>query len=108
MFWEELDIHISSEVFRTNSQIVLGYISNDSWKFNIFVASCVQFIHLKTFIANRVQFIWGNTDIEQWHYISTLWTIHLEDKTQRILENEKMVQLSWIPLVMQGNMIREK
>ena len=30
MFREELDIHISSEVFWTNSQTVLGYISNDS------------------------------------------------------------------------------
>ena len=55
---EEQDIHISSEVFWTDSQILLGYINNDSLRFKIFV-------------ANRVQFIWNNTDIEQWHYIST-------------------------------------
>ena len=27
---EELDIHIGSEVFWTDSQVVLGYINNDS------------------------------------------------------------------------------
>ena len=58
MLREELDIHISSEVFWTDSQVVLGYINNDSRRFKIFV-------------ANRVQFIRDNTDIEEWHYIST-------------------------------------
>ena len=55
---EELDIHISSEVFWTGSQVVLGYINNDPRRFRIF-------------LANRVQFIRDNTDIEQWHNIST-------------------------------------
>ena len=58
MLRDELDIHISSKVFWTDSQVVLGYINNDSRRFKIFV-------------ANRVQFIRDNTDIEQWHYIST-------------------------------------
>ena len=58
MLSEKLDIHISSEVFWTDSQVVLGYINNDSRRFKIFV-------------ANRVQFIRDNTDIEQWHYISS-------------------------------------
>ena len=58
MLREELDIYISSEVFWTDSQVVLGYINNDSRRFKIFV-------------ANRVHFIRDNTDIEQWHYIST-------------------------------------
>ena len=58
MLRDELDIHISSEVFWTDSQVVLGYINNDSQRFQIFVANCVQFIG-------------DNTDIEQWHYIST-------------------------------------
>ena len=55
---KELDIHISSEVFWTDGQVVLGYINNDSRRFRIF-------------LANRVQFIRDNTDIEQWHNIST-------------------------------------
>ena len=58
MLREELDIHISSEVFWTGSQVVLGYINNDSRRFKIF-------------LANRVQFIGDNTDIKQWLYIST-------------------------------------
>ena len=58
MLREELDIHVSSEVFWADSQVVLGYINKDSRRFKIFV-------------ANRVQFIRDNTDIEQWHYIST-------------------------------------
>ena len=52
MLREELDIHISSEVFWTGSLVALGYITNDSQRCKIFVANCVQFI-------------WDNTDIEQ-------------------------------------------
>ena len=52
MLREELDINISSEVFWTDSQAVLGYINNDSRRFKIFV-------------ANRVQLIQDNTDIKQ-------------------------------------------
>ena len=58
MLRDELDIHVSSEVFWTDSQVLLGYIDNDSRRFKIFVSNCVQFIQ-------------DNTDIEQWHYIST-------------------------------------
>ena len=58
MLRDELDIHISSEVFWTDSQVVLGYIDNDSRRYKIF-------------LANPVQFIRDNTDIEQWYYIST-------------------------------------
>ena len=54
----ELDIHVSAKVFWTDSQVILGYIDNDSQRFKIFVANCVQFIQ-------------NNTDIEQWHCIST-------------------------------------
>ena len=58
MLRDELDIHISSKVFWTDSHVVLGYINNVSRRFKIFV-------------ANRVQLIRDNTNIEQWHYIST-------------------------------------
>ena len=56
MLREELEIHISSEVFWTDSQVVLGYINNNSQRFKIFA-------------ANRGQLIRDNIDIEQWHYI---------------------------------------
>ena len=58
MLREELDINIRSEVFWTDSQVVLGYINNNSRR-------------LKIFVANSAQFIRDNTDIKQWHYIST-------------------------------------
>ena len=58
MLRQELTIHISSKVFWTDSQVVLGYINYDSQR-------------VKIFLANRVQFIQDNTGIMQWHYIST-------------------------------------
>ena len=57
MLKEELDIHISSELFWTDSQVVLGYINNASRRF-------------KTFIANCVQFNQDHTDVQQWQYLS--------------------------------------
>ena len=44
MLKEELDIQITSELFWTDSQVDLGYINNESRRFKIFVANCVQFI----------------------------------------------------------------
>ena len=52
MLKEELDIHITSESFWTDSQVVLGYINNEYRRFKIIV-------------ANRVQFIRDHTDIKQ-------------------------------------------
>ena len=91
---EELDIYISSEVFWTDSQVVLGYINNDSWRFKIFV-------------ANHVQFIWDNTDTEQWQYIST--HDNPADNASRGLDLKNLGRTkrwSWIPLVMEGNLVR--
>ena len=44
MLKEELDIHITSESFWTDSQVVLGYINNESQRFKVFVANRAQFI----------------------------------------------------------------
>ena len=44
MLRRELDIPVASEELWTDSQIVLGYISNEARRF-------------KTFVVNRVQFI---------------------------------------------------
>ena len=38
----ELDLHIYQAFFWTDSQVVLGYIKNESRKFKIFVANRVQ------------------------------------------------------------------
>ena len=52
MLRSELVIPVSSEEFWTDSQVVLGYISNDPRRF-------------KTFVANRVQFIREITKVQQ-------------------------------------------
>ena len=58
MLKRELDIPVASEEFWTDSQIILGYISNEARRF-------------KTFVANRVQFIREITRVQQWHYVSS-------------------------------------
>ena len=58
MLNKELDIQITSELFWTDSQVVLGYINNESQKF-------------KVFIANHVQFIRDHTYVQQWQYVLT-------------------------------------
>ena len=55
---EELDINITSESFWSDSQVVFDYINNESRRVNVFV-------------ANRVQFIRDQTDVQQWQYVST-------------------------------------
>ena len=53
---EELDIEINKEYYWTDSKVVLGYISNSSKRFKIFV-------------ANRIQFICDHSDVAQWYYV---------------------------------------
>ena len=57
MLKEELDIHITSESFLADIQVVLGYINNESLKSNFFV-------------ANSVEFMQDHTDVQQWQYVS--------------------------------------
>ncbi|XP_057316876.1 uncharacterized protein LOC130657906 [Hydractinia symbiolongicarpus] len=54
----ELNINLLSEVFWTDSKVVLGYITNQSRKFRLFV-------------ANRVQTIHEASSVEQWRYVSS-------------------------------------
>ena len=54
----ELEIPINKEYFWTDSKVVLGYISNNSKKFN-------------KFVVNRIQFIRENADPKQWFYVPT-------------------------------------
>ena len=55
---KELEIPVNKEVFWTDSEVVLGYIRNESKRFRIFV-------------ANRVELIKDHSDESQWHYISS-------------------------------------
>ena len=58
MLRRELDIPVASEEFWTDSQVVLGYISNEAPQF-------------KTFVAVRIQFIREITKVQQWHFVSS-------------------------------------
>ena len=54
MLRRELIIHPAiKECFWTDSEVALGYVNND--------AKC-----FKIFVANRVQLIWENSDVNQW------------------------------------------
>ena len=54
----ELEYDQITEVFWTDSKVVIGYISNDARRFHIFV-------------ANRVQQIRDHTSPSQWKYVET-------------------------------------
>ena len=56
MLREELDIEINKEYFWTDSKVVLGYISNSSKRFNIFVANRIQFIHDHSMLHSGTMF----------------------------------------------------
>jgi hypothetical protein len=58
MLRNELEIQDLQEFFWTDSTVVLGYISNDAKRFQVFV-------------ANRVQRIKASTKPEQWAYVAS-------------------------------------
>ena len=52
----EEDISEVEEFFWTDSQVVLNYISNESKRFKVFLANCVQMIR-------------NNTNLSQWNCV---------------------------------------
>ena len=55
---EELDFENITNVYWTDSTVVLGYIANDSRRFHVYV-------------ANRIQQIRDSTSVEDWCHVST-------------------------------------
>lgn len=55
---QELEYHIDREYFWIDSNVVLGYIRNESRRFHVFV-------------ANRVQQVQDSTSVDQWKYIES-------------------------------------
>ena len=55
---QELSLDDIQEFFWSDSNVVLGYIANESCRFHVFV-------------ANRVQLIQDLTSVDQWKYIET-------------------------------------
>ena len=58
MLESKLSFEELSEVYWTDSQLVLGYINNDTKRFHVFV-------------ANRVQLINNHTDKGQWNFVDS-------------------------------------
>lgn len=78
---EELDLKVNEEFFWTDSQVVLGYIKNEAWRFHVFV-------------ANRVQKIRDSTDPRQWFYVET--SQNPADWASRGLKVADLMDSSWL------------
>ncbi|XP_042887248.1 uncharacterized protein LOC122263026 [Penaeus japonicus] len=72
---QELGLELIESTFWTDSMIVIQYIKNKSKRF-------------KTFVANRVAYIQGSTDIKQWRYIPS--KENPADDVSRGLHGEQM------------------
>ena len=75
----ELDYSALKLFFWTDSQVVLAYISNESRRF-------------ETYVANRVEEIRSKTDVNSWYYI----TIFIPVRTRQIMPLEVLRPTSYI------------
>ena len=80
MLRNELEIQDLQEFFWTDSTVVLGYISNDAKRFQVFV-------------ANRVQRIKASTKPEQWAYVAS--EDNPADHASRGLTAEQLKTSNW-------------
>ncbi|XP_078347357.1 uncharacterized protein LOC144632559 [Oculina patagonica] len=78
---QELEYHIDQEYFWTDSRVVLGYISNESRRFHVFV-------------ANRVQEIQENTSVDQWKYVESKQ--NPADEASRGMKAQELLDSRWI------------
>lgn len=77
---EELDLKVDAIKFYTDSKVVLGYISNETRRFYVYV-------------HNRVQRIHQSSKPEQWHYVRT--EENPADHASRFLPASHLAQSSW-------------
>ena len=76
-----LSYHIDQEYFWTDSNVVLGYISNESRRFHVFV-------------ANRVQEIQNSTSVEQWNHVESKQ--NPADEASRGVKSQELLHSCWI------------
>ena len=77
---EELEYDQITEVFYTDSQVVLGYTKNDTRRFHVFM-------------ANRAQQIRDNSTPDQWKYIET--KENPADESSRGLSPQDLIDSRW-------------
>ena len=75
-----LSYHIDQEYFWTDSNVVLGYISNESRRFHVFV-------------ANRVQEIQNSTSVEQWNHVESKQ--NPADEASRGVKSQELLHSRW-------------
>ena len=75
----------------TDSQVVLGYLKNDIKQF-------------KVFVANRIQFIRGHSNIGQWHYVNTAENpVHFASRWLNINQKNKVEKWFQVPAFLWQN-----
>lgn len=77
----ELEYRIDKDFFWTDSKVVLGYISNESRRFHVFV-------------SNRVQEIQDSTHRGQWQYVDTKQ--NPADEASRGMKTDELRHSRWI------------
>ncbi|KAK3730882.1 hypothetical protein QZH41_002987 [Actinostola sp. cb2023] len=80
---KEIDIEIAEVIYCTDSKVVLGYITNESRRFYVYV-------------ANRVQFIRNMSSPNQWRYIESDGSRNPADLATRGLHPSKMMESDWL------------
>ena len=78
---EVLELDQITEVFFTDSQVVLGYIKNDAQRFHVFVPS-------------RVQQIRDNSSPDQWKYFES--NQNPADESSRGISSHDLVDSRWL------------
>ena len=77
----DLEYTIDQEYFWTDSNVVLGYIANESRRFHVFV-------------ANSVQEIQDNTSVDQWKYVESKQ--NPADEASGSLKTHELLISRWI------------
>ena len=78
---DELDVHLDAVRFFTDSKVVLGYITNESRRFYVYV-------------HNRVQRIKRSTQASQWNYVPT--DLNPADHATRSLPASHLSTSTWL------------
>ena len=78
---KEIDLKISDVIYYTDSKVVLGYITNESRRFYVYV-------------ANRVELIKSMSTPEQWRYVET--DLNPADLAMRGVPSSKLIEPSWL------------
>ena len=78
---KEIDLKISDVIYYTDSKVVLGYITNESRRFYVYV-------------ANRVELIRSMSTPEQWRYVET--DLNPADLAMRGVPSSKLIEPSWL------------